>query len=361
MPVLTGLGNLIQNVSLQKKIKGNIAYLCHSASVTADFTHGIIHLQKIFKKRLTKLLGPQHGLVTNVQDNMVESVNFLHPYFELPVYSLYSHTRKPTPEMLEGIDTLIVDLQDVGTRVYTYISTLGLCLEACAPLGIEVVVLDRPNPVGGEIIEGSMLQEEFQSFVGFRPMPMRHGMTMGEMALFYQKLYFPVAKLSVIPMKGWKRKMFWKDTGLPWVNPSPNLTTPDSALTFVGTVLFEGTNISEGRGTTRSLEIIGHPDIEPFSFLEKLHPHLKKAKLEGFVLRPLYFQPTFQKHAGKSCGGFQIHVTDPLKFRPWKLGQLLCQQLYQHLGQAFEWKAPPYEYEYEKLPIDLINGSDGPR
>jgi len=356
--VSTGLDNLEQSTDLQRKIKGNMAYLCHSASVNRQLKSGVVILKKLFGKRLKKLFSPQHGFDTTVQANMVESKDFFHPYFKIPVHSLYSNTRVPTLEMLQGIDTILVDLQDVGTRVYTYFSTMTLLMEVCAQNGIAVVILDRPNPIGGKIIEGNVLKDNFKSFVGRFPLPMRHGMTMGELAIFVKKFHEIDCNLLIIPMKNWKRKHFFQNTDLHWVLPSPNLPTAKSALSFVGTVLFEGTNISEGRGTTRSLEIIGHPKIEPFEFKEYLDVKLKKLPLKGFKLRPMTFMPTFEKHQDKICGGFQIHVTDKKTFRPWSLSQILCRELYHFLGENFSWNTKPYEYEFEKLAIDLINGSD---
>lgn len=358
MQVITGLEQFVNCHSLQKKIKGNVAYLCHGASVDKNLILGVFHLQKILGKRLVKIMGPQHGFVTDVQDNMVETKDFIHPFFKIPVLSLYSETRVPTNEMLDGVDTVVVDLQDVGTRVYTYISTMSLLMEKCGKLDINVVIFDRPNPVGGEIVEGNLLEEEFTSFVGRHPIPMRHGMTMGEMALYAKKFQEADCNLTVIQMKNWHRATFFDQTDLTWVPPSPNLPTIDSAFTFVGTVLFEGTNISEGRGTTRSLEIVGHSGIEPFSFHKKISEELCDLKLEGFTLRPIMFMPTFQKLKDTPCGGFHIHVTDKNSFRPWRLGQFLCRKFIEELPQDFKWKEPPYEYEFKKLPIDLINGTD---
>jgi len=357
--VVTGLDRLLSEKNLQDQFKGKIAYLCHSASVTKDLEHGLIAMKRVFGERLIKVFGPQHGFVTDVQDNMVETTHYVHPYFKIPVYSLYSETRIPTDEMLEGIDHLFVDLQDVGTRIYTYIYTMTLILEACQNKDIEVVILDRPNPINGVTLEGNILDLNFASFVGRHPMPVRHALTMAEVALMHQKYWTKTpSKLKVIEMKGWTREMSYEDTELPWVLPSPNLATVEAAYTFVGTVLYEGCNISEGRGTTRSLEIIGHPGIEAFSYAEKLKPVLKEANLKGFVLRPLVFLPTFQKHMGKACGGFQIHVTDRKTFEPWRLCQYLLREMYHDLGSAFKWKEPPYEYEYHKAPVDLINGTD---
>ncbi len=355
--VVTGLESIISDTTQQKKIVGNIGILCHAASINSSFEHTVTLLKNSFKDRVKAVYGPQHGFVTDVQDNMMESKNFIHPYFKLPVYSLYSSTRIPTKEMLSGIDTLVVDLQDVGTRVYTYISTLALTMKECGKLGIKVVVLDRPNPVGGEIIEGNVREPDFFSFVGHHEIPMRHGMTIGEVALFTTSFTDTKCEVDVIKMINWKRQMFFEDTKLPWVLPSPNLPTSEGAKTFAGTVLFEGTNISEGRGTTRSLEIIGHPNLDPYSIKDDLMPIFNKHKIEGFILRPLYFVPTFQKHAGTPCGGFQIHVTDNNSFRPWRVAQILCQHFYHLLGDKFAWNEKPYEYEFEKKAIDLINGS----
>jgi len=354
----SGLEQLFSQNNYKALLKGDLALLCHSASVNRNLElapsmfleHGV---------GLKKLFGPQHGLVCDVQDNMIESGHNTHPYFNLPVYSLYSETRSPSDEMLQGIDTLFIDLQDVGTRIYTYIYTMTLCLEACAKNNVKVVVLDRPNPIGGIQIEGNILDLGYSSFVGRHPLPVRHAMTMGELAVWAKRFLELDVELTVVPMVGWKRSMSFEDTELPWVMPSPNLPTVEAAYPFVGTVLFEGTNISEGRGTTRSLEIVGHPGIEPFSFLrDVLNKKIAEYRLEGFILRPCLFLPTFQKHAGKSCGGYQIHVTDRQKFKPWRLCQLLCQAFYHHLGDQFEWKSPPYEYEFDKMPIDLINGND---
>lgn len=220
------------------------------------------------------------------------------------------------------------------------------------------MVLDRPNPIGGVKVEGNLLKKGFESFVGRFPIPMRHGMTIGEMALFCNQFHNINCRLTVVPMEGWRRNMQWSETRLPWINPSPNLATPESCLTFPGTVLFEGTNISEGRGTTRSLEILGHPKIEAWSFYEKIKNEIIKTGLEGFVLRPLQFFPMFQKHANKTCGGFQIHPTDHEKFSPWRLGQVLLHLFIKELGEDFSWKEDGYEYQFDRPAIDFINGDD---
>ncbi len=358
MAVVTGLDIIKQSDRWVKEFPGNAGYVAHAASVDSQLQHGISVFKERFGDRLTKVFSPQHGLVGDEQDNMIESDHFHHPYFDLPIYSLYSETRKPTAEMLDGLDHVFIDLQDVGTRIYTYIYTMTYLMEACAELGIQVIILDRPNPINGIQLEGNVLEPEFTSFVGRHPLPMRHGMTSGEIAQMAKKYWGINCELEVIPMQGWQRSMYFRDTGLPWVLPSPNLATPEAAMVFPGSVLFEGTNISEGRGTTRSLEIIGHPGIEPYGWLPELQKTFLDGKLEGFTLRPLNFIPTFQKHQGITCGGYQIHVTDPLKFQPWKLGQVLCKAFYNQLGDQFEWKQPPYEYEYQKLPIDILNGSN---
>lgn len=360
MQTVSGLDHLKENQSFDKLMGEKIAILCHSASIDSKLNHAIDLLIERYGKRVTKIFGPQHGLVTDVQDNMIETDHFKHPYYSLPVYSLYSETRSPTEKMLEDVDTVIIDLQDVGTRIYTYIYTMGLMMEKCGEKGINVVVLDRPNPIDGLTVEGNILDKKFASFVGLYSLPTRHGLTMGEVAKFIQKFEGIKCDVEVIPMKNWKREFIFSQTNLPWVLPSPNLPSAESCHTFVATVLFEGTNISEGRGTTKSLEIVGHPDISPHQFLDEIKSDFDKLSLEGIKLRPMYFFPMFQKHEKKSCGGFQIHVTDPHKARFWLLSQFLCQKFYQNL-EGFEWKQPPYEYEYEKLPIDLINGTDSIR
>jgi uncharacterized protein YbbC (DUF1343 family) len=357
--VRTGLDILTKDNNLQKKFKGNVALVCHNASIDSTYTHGILKFKEMFGSRFIKIFGPQHGFSTDVQDNMVETDHYIHPYFNIPVYSLYSETRIPTDEMLEGIDHLFIDLQDVGCRVYTYIYTLTLILEKCANKDIEVIVLDRPNPINGIDVEGNLLELEFESFVGRHSIPMRHGMTMGEVALMHQNLWTnKKTNLKVIKMLNWKREMFFEDTKLPWLLPSPNLARSESACTFPSTVLLEGTNLSEGRGTTQSLEIVGHPKIEPFSFYENhLSNVIKSTRLEGFVLRPITFLPTFQKYANQVCGGFQIHITNKKVFKPWRVGQLVLREFYHYLGNDFEWNKKPYEYNFTQLPIDLINGS----
>ncbi|MBI2522521.1 MAG: DUF1343 domain-containing protein [Bdellovibrio sp.] len=355
---MTGLERLANDAVLQKLLKGNVGLLCHSASIDRNYTLSFFHLQKFLGARLKKLFGPQHGFVTDVQDNMIESQDYIHPFFKLPVYSLYSQTRIPTDQMLTDLNTIVVDLQDVGTRVYTYIHTLTLLMEKCREKNIKVVILDRPNPAGGVLVEGNILQSGFESFVGRHPIPQRHGLTIGEVARLANRFFGCDCDLEVVTMSGWKRSMFFTDTGLPFVLPSPNLSSPESTYVYPGTVLFEGTNISEGRGTTRALEMIGHPKIEPFSFCQKLQTKMEEWNLEGVSIRPLVFRPTFHKYQDISCGGLQIHPTRPLNFYSWRFGQMLVRAFKEELGPDFEWIKKPYEYEFNRLAIDLINGSD---
>ncbi len=357
--VLTGLQKLINTPDLQDKYKGNIGILCHSASIDNDYNHALVKFIEMFGDRVKKVFGPQHGFVTDVQDNMIETDHFTHPYFKLPIYSLYSETRIPTDEMLEGIDHLFIDLQDVGTRIYTYIYTMTYALEACANKNIEVIILDRPNPINAKDIEGNILDTKFASFVGRHPIPVRHALTIAEVAIMHQKFWAKdKCNLDIIKMENYNRSMSFEDTKLPWVMPSPNLPTVEGCYTFVGTVLFEGTNISEGRGTTRALEIVGHPDINPWDFEKKLNKRFSELNLKGFILRAINFQPTFQKHAKVNCGGFQIHVTDREKFKPWRVCQILCQEIYNEIGASFKYKEDAYEYGDGLNPLDMINGTD---
>lgn len=357
--VITGLERIKTDAELRSKYKGNIGLLCHSASIDSEYNHSLEVFLECFGTQVKKVFGPQHGFVTDVQDNMIETDHFTHPYFKLPIYSLYSETRKPTDEMLKDIDHLFIDLQDVGTRIYTYIYTMTYILEACADKHIQVVILDRPNPINADTVEGNVLDLKFASFVGRHALPVRHGLTMGEVAKMHQQ-YFTDKKcnLEIIEMKNYSREMSFEDTRLPWVMPSPNLPTVEGCYTFAGTVLFEGTNISEGRGTTRPLELIGHPKINPWPFKKHLDLVMKKNHLNGFILRAINFQPTFQKHAGISCGGIHIHVTDREKFQPWRVCQVLCQELYKELGSEFKYKVDAYEYETQFNPVDMINGTD---
>ena len=267
---------------------------------------------------------------------------------------MYSDTREPTADMLSGLDVLVIDLQDVGTRVYTYIYTMANCLRAARRHGVPVLVCDRPNPVGGLAVEGPVLTAGFESFVGQFPIPLRHGMTIGELAVTFNQEYGIDADLEVVPMTGWTRSMYQDHTGLPWIMPSPNLPTLDSAGVYPGTVLFEGTNLSEGRGTTRPFELIGAPWIDT----DRLVDTLTELRVPGVVFRPVQFEPTFQKHAGTMCGGCQLHVIDRSTFEPVAASVAILQALRQQNRERFGWREPPYEYEKEKLPIDILAGTD---
>lgn len=358
MPTRTGLDRLLTDRALQQQCKGRIAYLCHNASADSRCREGLSCLSALFGKRLKAIFSPQHGLFSEAQDNMIETAHFAHPYFKIPVYSLYSETRSPTPAMLEGIDRVIIDLQDIGCRAYTFVYSMTLMLEACARQGIEVVVLDRPNPLNGTTVEGNLLDLSFKSFIGLHPLPMRHGLTIGEVARMAVSFWGIPCALNVIAMEGWQRAMYFGETRLPWISPSPNMPHPKTAQVFPATVLLEGTNFSEGRGTTRPFELFGHPDLQPHRLLAHLEKTFRKHGLTGFVLRPVYFQPTFDKHSSKTCGGFQLHITDRRLFRPWAAGHLLLRELYHAPGGLLEWRQPPFEYEEILLPIDLLNGTD---
>jgi uncharacterized protein YbbC (DUF1343 family) len=303
------------------------------------------------------IFSPQHGFHSEKQANMVESADSTDPDTGVPVISLYSKTREPALEALKAIDVLLVDLQDIGTRVYTYTTTLGLCLEAAARAGVKVAVLDRPNPINGTEIEGNVLEPAFRSFVGRYPVPMRHGMTIGEFARFVCAEANVGCDLDVFPMKGWGRGCWFDELGLNWVYPSPNMPTWETALLYPGMVLLEGTNVSEGRGTTMPFQLLGAPFLNRRRFLEEL----KKAGVEGVIFRPVVYEPGFDKYTGETCFGFQIHITDKQRLKPYRMGLAILKALWLTHPDRFEWLDPPYEYETEKLPIDIIIGSQGVR
>lgn len=350
--VKSGLEMLIQN-SHPWMAGARLGLLCNPASVDAACTHARDRLRQRFPGRLAALYSPQHGFHAEKQDNMIESDHMTDTATGLPVYSLYGDTRVPTPEMLAPIDVLLVDLQDVGTRVYTFIYTLSYCLEAAAATGRRVLVLDRPNPINGRDLEGNLLEPEWASFVGRFPIPMRHGMTLGEIARLFNAHFDLGAILDVVPMHGWRRSMWFADTGLPWVPPSPNMPTPATAVVYPGQVIWEGTNISEGRGTALPFEIFGAPFLNPARILD----FIGGPRLPGAVLRTCLFEPTSGKHAGQSCRGFQIHVSDPDRYQPYLTSLRLLQAVVHHHEDHFQWKTDPYEYEFQKPAIDLILGS----
>lgn len=445
--VTTGLERLYQ--SPPKALKSRrLGLLANPASVTSRFVHASKVIDTIYPGQLKALFSPQHGFHAEKQDNMIESPHTIDPTLGIPIYSLYSETRIPTPEMFDDIDTLIIDIQDVGTRVYTFIYTISYCLEMAEKTGKSVIVLDRPNPIGGQSVEGNLLERGCASFVGRFPIPMRHGMTVGEIATLFNAIpnhlkerfeaesssgshgsgpspatfptnatsrkqdgpgahdgaldsrrahdgaldnsrakdgalddtgthdvafrgqsphpsYFNTihdavlrrekkerCDLIVIPMEGWRRKMLFPDTTLPWIAPSPNLPTPMSALVYPGQVIFEGTNISEGRGTTQPFELFGAPFLDTRTIFNK-----SADKIEGAILRPTQFQPTSGKWQGEVCHGFQIHVEAPSLFKPYKTSLTLLKAIIECHPDRFQWKKPPYEYEYNRDPIDLILGT----
>ena len=349
--VLTGLENLIDKPR-QWITDERIGILCNPASVDRHLNHTCRIVDQAFPEQLKALYSPQHGFFAEKQDNMIESGNTIDPVLKIPIFSLYGETRIPDARMFEPIDVLLVDLQDVGTRVYTFIYTLSYCLEAARDYNIRVVILDRPNPINGITVEGNCLAADCASFVGRYPIPMRHGLTIGEIGTLFNDYFEIGCNLEVVPMREWKRNMLFGDTGLPWVAPSPNLPTPVSTLAYPGQVLWEGTNMSEGRGTTQPFELVGAPFME----VQKILPALKKAKLPGVVFRPAVFEPTSNKWQQTACYGFQIHITDPQQYRPYATTLHLLQTVILHHREQFEWKTPPYEYEFERMPIDLIIG-----
>jgi uncharacterized protein YbbC (DUF1343 family) len=331
-----------------------VAVVCNHASVDRGFLHIVDRLGDADGTTLAAIFGPQHGFRSDVQDNMIETPHRDDPSRRVPIYSLYSETREPTAEMLRGIDVMVIDLQDIGARIYTYIYTMANCLRACGRHGVPVIVCDRPNPINGVDVEGALLRGGFESFVGLFPIPMRHGMTIGELAQLFNDRFNLGATLEVVKMEGWRREMYADAADLPWVMPSPNMPTLETAVVYPGTVLFEGTMLSEGRGTTRPFELVGAPWIEAERFAREMNA----LQLPGAFFRPAVFEPTFQKHAKQSCGGCQIHVTDRAAFKPVLTGAALIQMFRTQDPQKFAWRQPPYEYEHEKLPIDILAGSD---
>ncbi len=350
--ITVGIEQLVASApaALQGK---RLGLLCNQASTDGRFVHSRDLILQAFPGQLSCLFSPQHGFFSEKQDNMIESIHSVDKVSGLPVYSLYGTTRRPHSSMFADIDVLLIDLQDVGTRVYTFIWTVVHCLQTAAATGVEVLILDRPNPVGGILVEGNVLESTFRSFVGLYEIPMRHGLTMGELALLCNREMGINARLDVVAMDGWQRAMLFADTGLPWVFPSPNMPTPLTALVYPGQVIWEGTNISEGRGTTLPFELVGAPFVEPQEVLAALDP----GEHPGCVLRSIAFEPTSGKWAGKTCRGLHVHVVDGTVFRSYRLSLALLQALMQLYPDQFSYKEPPYEYEYERLPMDMILGS----
>lgn len=345
-------------VLIEKKIdilkNHRVGLLAHQPSVTSGMDHAVSILHSSPEVELTTVFGPQHGIWGETQDNMIEWESYRDSRTGLPFYSLYGEVRKPSPEMLENVDIMVVDLQDVGSRYYTYIYTMALTMEACAELGKKVIVLDRPNPVNGSDTEGPVLDPQFKSFVGLYPIPVRHGMTCGELALYFNQECGIGSELEVVAMENWNRESYFEDTGFPWVIPSPNMPSPLTAMVYPGMCLFEATNVSEARGTTLPFELSGAPWIEdPHAFTA----HLETYSLPGLIFRPLFFIPTFHKWKDQLVGGVQIHVTDRRSFKPFLTGLAMI-SAYRKFGKGrFQWNPPPYEYEYELLPFDILAGT----
>ncbi len=351
MTVVIGLERILTEPEWLSRA-GHLGLLYNQASVNRAFQAAPDLINRAFPGRLRVLFGPQHGVAGTEQANMIETAHTEHPRLGIPVFSLYADYRKPTATMLADLDTVLVDIQDVGTRVYTYAATVMHLMEACADASIDVCILDRPNPIGGRHVEGNLLNPDFASFVGPHPIPMRHGMTLGELMKLYNEEYAIGCRLTVVPVEGWERNKYFDETGLPWVLPSPNMPMVETALVYPGQVMLEGTNVSEGRGTTRPFEIFGAPYIDPGAVVEALETEA----LRGAVLREISFKPAFDKWEGQVCRGFQIHVLDRELYRPYISSLALIAAVRRLYPGDFQWAAPPYEYVSDKLPIDVIIG-----
>jgi uncharacterized protein YbbC (DUF1343 family) len=350
MRVRLGSERLLDSRALDGR---RVGIVCNPASVDGELRHVADRVAAHPRAHLSAIFGPQHGFRSDVQDNMIETPHGRDEIRRVPVHSLYSDTREPTPEMLDGLDVLLIDLQDVGVRIYTYIYTMANCLKAARRQGLKVIVCDRPNPIGGEDVEGPVLVRGHESFVGMYPIPMRHGMTIGEIARLFNEHFGIGADLEVVAMEGWRREMYFDATGLTWIMSSPNIPTSDTTMVYPGTVLFEGTTISEGRGTTRPFELVGAPWIVGERFAEAMN----RRRLPGVFFRPVAFEPTFHKHARERCGGCQIHVRDRRVFRPVMSAIALLETCRTSDPDRVLWRDPPYEYEHERLPIDVLAGS----
>lgn len=331
-----------------------VGLICNQASVNRQFQHAADLFFENSEIDLVALFGPQHGIRGDVQDNMVETEHTIDRETKLPIYSLYSETREPTAKMTQNLDTLVFDLQDVGCRVYTFIYTMANAMQACSKFQKKMVVLDRPNPINGIKTEGNLLEKGQESFVGKYPIPMRHGLTVGELALLFNREFEINCDLEVVRMDGWERQFYLDETDAPWAMPSPNMPTVDTTIVFPGTVYLEGTEVSEGRGTTRPFEIVGAPYVNS----RELAASLNSLELPGVIFRSLSFLPTFQKHAGTVCEGVFLHVTDKEIFKPVLSGIAIIKAIYELNGDKFSWKKTPYEYEFERNPFDVIAGTE---
>ena len=364
----TGLDRLLSDPVLQAELKGRrVALLAHPASVTADMTHAVDALAALPGVRLTAAFGPQHGMKGDLQDNMMETPDETDAVHGIPVFSLYGEVRRPSGQSMTTFDIMLVDLQDVGCRIYTFVTTLLYVLEAAAEHGKTVWVLDRPNPAGRPV-EGTTLLPGWESFVGAGPMPMRHGMTLGELGLWFIDHFKLKVDYRVIEMQGWEPDAApgygWPLLERAWVNPSPNAPNVSMARAYAGTVMLEGATLSEGRGTTRPLELFGAPDIDARAVIAEMQAFAPQW-LQGCVLRDMWFEPTFHKHVGKLCSGVQIHCEGPLydhaAFKPWRVQALGFKAIRRLYPDYDLWRDFPYEYAFGKLPIDTINGGPGLR
>jgi uncharacterized protein YbbC (DUF1343 family) len=330
-----------------------VGLVCNQASVDHNFRHAADLLHEHAEVNLTALFGPQHGIRGDVQDNMIETEHSVDQVTGLRIHSLYSETREPTREMLEDVDLIVFDMQDVGCRIYTFAYTLANCMRAAKAFNKKVLVCDRPNPINGKDVAGNVLEPSQASFVGQFPIPTRHGMTLGELALMFNDHFGIGCDLEVVMMRGWKRESWQDETDAPWVMPSPNMPSIEAATVFPGTVHFEGTQLSEGRGTTRPFELVGAPYIVPHEYASELN----SLNLPGVFFRSCVFRPTFQKHAGISCGGVQIHVLNRKRFEPVMAGVAMVKVAHDMYRESFRWKEPPYEYVYDRNPFDVIAGT----
>ncbi|MGI8639555.1 MAG: exo-beta-N-acetylmuramidase NamZ family protein [Pyrinomonadaceae bacterium] len=350
--VKLGLEKILdKHVNLLKGLR--VGLVCNPASVNHQFQHAADLFYQNEHINLTTLFGPQHGIRGDVQDNMIETGHIIDSQTEIPIYSLYSETRQPSKEMLSGVDALVFDLQDVGCRVYTFIYTMANCMRACAEDGKKMFVLDRPNPINGLDIEGNLLETGHESFVGMYPIPMRHGMTVGELAKLFNNDFELHCDLEIITMDGWSREDYYDETDAPWVMPSPNMPAVDTSVVFPATVYFEGTQVSEGRGTTRPFEIVGASYINSYEYADAL----TSLDLSGVIFRPINFLPTFQKFANESCGGVFLHITDRRVFEPVITGLAMIKTIFDLYPNDFKWKNPPYEYVFDRYPFDVIAGT----
>jgi len=335
----------------------SLGLLANQASVDQDLQNIKDVISNLLPGQLKFILGPQHGFWGEDQDNMIETEDSFDPVLRIPILSLYGSRMDRLSDILRSLDLFIIDLQDVGTRVYTFITTMLHCLKEAAKAGKRVLILDRPNPLGGSTVEGNLLRPEFTSLVGPLTLPMRHGMTIGELAYLFNDSFKIGCDITVIPLKGWRRHMLWGDIGRTWIMPSPNMPFYTSAQVYPGQVLWEGTNISEGRGTCRPFEIVGAPFIDPFTIKKAL----STKDTMGCYLQEYYFRPTFNKWKGYRCGGFLIHVVDPYVYQPFRTSLALLKVVREVYGEDFSWREPPYEYNFNRLPIDLIFGDSSIR